>query len=142
MGRGKEQEPDARRAYEVRTGNIVDLVGFINHPRLLTGCSPDGLVDDDGGTEIKSVIPSVQIATIMDGGYPSEHVPQVQGCLWNTGRKWWDFISYSPDMLEHLQLYVYRVPPDPEYIERLSIEVSKFLREVDELYNTLMEIKS
>jgi hypothetical protein len=139
MARGKEYEPLARMAYEAATGNIVEEAGFINHPTLQTGCSPDGLVDQDGGTEIKSVIPSVQIATILDGGYPAEHHAQVQGCLWITRRIWWDFISFSPDLPEHLQLYVYRALPDTDYIERLSIEVSRFIKEADTIYQLLME---
>lgn len=139
MDRGHEQEPAARLAYEVATGNVVELAPFIKHPRLMTGCSPDGLVDDDGGTEIKSVIPTVQIATIQSGHYPLEHKPQIQGNLWITGRRWWDFISYSPDLPEHLQLYVYRVLPDPAYIETLALEVARFLKETDDLYLSLTE---
>jgi hypothetical protein len=63
----------------------VEQVKFIKHPTLAAGCSPDGLVDEDGGVEIKSVIPTVQIDTVLAGGYPSEHKAQIQGCLWITG---------------------------------------------------------
>jgi hypothetical protein len=63
--------------------------------------------DADGGIEAKCVIPTVQLDTILGGDYPSEHKAQIQGNLWITGRKWWDFVSYSPDMPEHLRLYVF-----------------------------------
>jgi hypothetical protein len=73
MQRGQAQEPDARMRYEVASGNIVEEVGFMRHAEIAAGCSPDGLIDDDGGVEIKCVIPAVQVETILVGGYPSEH---------------------------------------------------------------------
>ena len=133
MDRGQEQEQFARAAYEIKTGGIVDAVGFIQHPVLMAGGSPDGLVSPDGGVEIKSVIPTVQLETILAGGYPSEHRAQIQGNLWLTGRKWWDFCSYSEDLPENLRTYVFRVEPDAKYIVQLEAEVTVFLREVDAL---------
>jgi hypothetical protein len=138
MDRGTEQEPFARLAYEALTGEPVEQVGFLKHPILMAGCSPDGLVGSKGGAEIKSVISTVQVETIEGGEYPSEHRAQVQGSLWITGREWWDFVSYSPDMPEHLRLYVYRVTRDEPYIANLETEVRRFLAEVDERCARLM----
>lgn len=137
--RGHRQEPLARMAYEARTGYLVEEVGFVDHPKLLAGCSPDGLVDDDGGAEIKSVIPTVQVETILRGNYPPEHVAQVQGNLWVTERKWWDFNSYCPTMPARHRLYTFRVLRDEEYIANLAKEVETFLCEVDALHKQLME---
>lgn len=143
MERGQDQEPLARMAYEARTGAMVEEVGFIPHPEIRwCGCSPDGLIGDDGGIEAKSVIPTVQIETILRGEYPPEHRPQVQGNLWVTGRAWWDFCSYCPDMPEHLQLYVFRVTPDLEYIAAMERKVRAFLAEVDKLHARLMDTRS
>ena len=53
MAWGTATEPQARVAYEVKTGNFVDQVPFIDHPTIEGfGCSPDGLVGD-GLIEIK-----------------------------------------------------------------------------------------
>lgn len=139
MDRGTEQEPYARMEYEVQTGSLVEQVGFIPHPEIMAGASPDGLVDTDGGVEIKSVIPTVQVETLLRGGYPPEHRPQIQGNLWIANRRWWDFASYCPDMPEHLRLYVFRVERDERYIETLAGEVVHFLDEVDALYLRLMQ---
>lgn len=134
MGRGLVQEPHGRLAYEALTGEPVLQVGFLKHATLRAGCSPDGLIGDDGGIEVKSVIPTVQLETILGKDYPSEHRAQVQGNLWITGREWWDFVSYSPDFPQaHLQLYTFRVHRDEAYIENLEREVSAFLAEVDAL---------
>jgi hypothetical protein len=139
MDRGQEQEPFARMAYEERTGVMVEEVGFIQHPTLQAGCSPDALVGLEGGAEIKSVIPTVQLETIMRGKYPTEHRAQIQGNIWLSCRKWWDFNSYCPDMPEKLRLYTFRVERDESYIAMLEEEVTKFLNEVDEAYKRLME---
>lgn len=132
MDRGNEQEPLARLAYEARTDNLVDQHGFLQHDTLMVGCSPDGIIGTKGGAEIKSVIATVQVETILRGNYPPEHVAQVQGSLWITGREWWDFVSYSQDMPAHLRVYIFRVNRDDKYIAELETEVRKFLREADE----------
>lgn len=137
--RGQEQEPYARMAYEAARGVFVEESEFIPHPTLMAGCSPDGLIDDDGGVECKSVIPTVQIATIERGTYPPEHRAQIMGNLWVTRRAWWDFASYCADIrAEHLRLYVFQVKRDEEYIANLEKEVRMFLKETDELYARLM----
>lgn len=141
MDRGTEQEPLARLAYEAATGEPVELVGFIKHPLIMAGASPDGLVGHDGGAELKCVIPTVQLDTWLGGDYPSEHRAQVQGNLWITGRDWWDFCSYSPDMPAHLRLYRFRVRRDERYIATLEAEVRKFLEEVDALCDRLMRMR-
>lgn len=140
MLRGKMQEPLAKLAYESFTGEPIEEAGFIKHPLIMAGCSPDGLLGKNGGGEFKCVIPTVQLETILGGEYPSEHKAQVQGCLWITGREWWDFVSFSPDMPEHLRLYIYRVHRDESYIANLEREVIKFLEEVDALYGRLMRM--
>lgn len=140
MIRGHELEPVARMEYVIKTGCVVDQVGFIKHPTLMAGASPDGLINDDGGIEIKSVIPEVQIETIKRGGIPPEHIPQVQGNLWITGRKWWDFVSFSEDMPDKLRLYIFRVFRDDEYIHILETEVIKFLTDVDKEVTDILKL--
>lgn len=139
MERGIEQEPFARMEYEARTGNLVEDGGFIRHPSRPIGCSPDGLIDSDGGGEFKSVIATVQVETILAGKYPTKHRAQVQGNLWLSKRKWWDFASYCADMKqEHLRLYVFRVERDEPYIEMLEKEVTAFIDEAERLRDQLL----
>jgi len=137
---GTATEPQARMAYEAATGRMVFEKGFLKHPELeWIGASPDGLVDDLGGIEIKCPYNSaVHVETIMSK-MPAEHVAQIQGCMWVTGRQWWDFVSFDPRMPAHLRLYVERVARDPEYIDMLATEVSHFLDEVAATTKTLMD---
>lgn len=137
MDRGTAQEPYARMSYEAATGNFVEQIGFIQHDTLMAGCSPDGLIGSDGCVEIKSVIPTVQLETILAGEYPSEHRAQLMGALWLTGRDWIDFCSYSPDMPGNLRTYIFRVKRDEAYITQLAAEVTVFLTEVERLIEQL-----
>ncbi len=134
---GKDQEATARLAYEKKSGALVIEHGFLTHLTIDAGCSPDGLIGDDGGIEIKCPFNSmIHVETVL-GGMPSEHMPQVQGAMWITGRQWCDFVSFDPRLPENLRLYVQRIPRDEVFISNLESEVVKFLAEVAELEATL-----
>lgn len=140
MEYGTETEPQARMAYEAITGRMVLEKGFIKHPEIdWLGASPDGLVDDVGGVEIKCPFNSAVHVETLSAGMPKEHMPQVQGCMWVTGRKWWDFISFDPRMPWHLRMYVQRIEREQVYIDMLASEVGIFLKEVDAMTKQLME---
>ena len=130
---GTEQEPHARAAYSARTGELVEEVGFIQHPRLEhAGASPDGLVGDEGLVEFKCPATSTHLDTLLAGEVPSKHLAQIQWQMACTGRKWCDFVSYDPRLPEHLRMFVKRIPRDDKRIAELEAEVQKFLVELDE----------
>ena len=117
---GTEREPEARADYEFITGNKVDQFGFILDDSESYGCSPDGLIGDDGGLEIKCPAQTTQAGYWRDKqSGVKKYYQQIQGCMWVTGRKWWDFFSYHPDM-PHVLV---RVDRNEEYIEKLSQQV-------------------
>jgi hypothetical protein len=131
MRQGIEREPFARMAYESRTGELVEQVGFCRHEEIDAGASPDGLIGDDGGLEIKCPERSAHLRYLQQGMEPPEYTWQIQGGLWITERAWWDFVSYNPDFPEHLQLIVRRIKRNEEAIKKLAVAVSAFLAEVD-----------
>ena len=134
---GAEQEAAARAAYEQRTRVAVEETGFIAHDVLMAGCSSDGLVDWDGLIEIKCPYNSaVHIETLLNG-MPAEHMPQVQGQMWLTGREWLDFVSFDPRMPADLQLYTQRIKGNPEFQAKLEREIIAFSAEVDEIVSKL-----
>jgi hypothetical protein len=124
MARGKEDEGEAVCEYEALTGEIVTPCGFMRRGDV--GCSPDGLVGADGQIEAKTKNYDLHIACLDKGDVPSMHVPQVQGALWVSQRKWLDFVSHS----KGLPLFVKRVYPDLAYHARLKIEIEDFLAEI------------
>ena len=125
-----DHEPEARTAYERITGRIVEETGFVAHDTLMAGCSPDGLVDWDGLIEIKCPWGTANHIETLLNGMPAEHIPQVQGQLWITGREWCDFVSYDPRMPAELQLHVQRIQRDEAFIADLERRVTSFLAEV------------
>lgn len=107
MERGHAQEPIARMLYEEQHFVTVTNGGYFQHDEY--GDSPDGLVDDDGVLEIKSVIDSVHEATINRGKPDPAYKWQIVTHLDCTGRDWVDYVSYCADFPEWEQLVVYRV---------------------------------
>jgi predicted phage-related endonuclease len=136
---GTDCEPRSRMDYEARTGSIVEEVGFVKHPTLpMVGGSPDGLIGEDGGFESKSPYNSaVHLGTILEGAMPEEHMAQVQGIMWITGRQWWDFQSFDPRLPEPLNRYVQRIERNEDYIKQLEQEVIAFLAEVEAMLKRL-----
>ena len=117
MQRGTELEEFARMNYELETDREVRQVGFCMPDNgLRCGVSPDGLIGDDGGLEIKCPAPSTHVKYLRKGTLPTEYKAQVMGCLWITEREWWDFMSYHPQM-PNLLIRVHR---DDEYINQLE----------------------
>jgi hypothetical protein len=124
MERGKEQEAEAREAYELMRDVDTLQVGFIVNGDK--GCSPDSLIGSDGGLEIKTALPHIQVERLLKGDLPAEHRAQVQGNMWVTERQYWDFVSYCP----RLPLLIVRVPRDDGYIATLAGAVKEFNAEL------------
>lgn len=137
---GVDQEPIARAEYEVKTGNFVDQIAFVDHPTIANfGCSPDGLVGDDGLIEIKCPNTATHIDYVMQDKVPTKYIPQIQCQMAVTGRKWCDFVSFDPRLPDGLQILIVRLERDDEYIEKLEARVIKFLDEVNSAVNGLKE---
>lgn len=132
MERGTATEPQARVAYEVKTGNFVDQVAFIDHPTIQGfGCSPDGLVGKDGLLEIKCPNSATHWEYFKSKEPPKKYFIQMQAQMAVTGAKWCDFVSFDPRMPERSQLLIVNVPRDPEFILYMETEIKQFLSEVE-----------
>jgi len=129
---GTATEPQARVAYEVKTGNFVDQVPFVDHPTIAGfGCSPDGLVGTDALIEIKCPSSATHWSYIKANEPPQKYFIQMQAQMAVTGAKWCDFVSFDPRMPERSQLLIVNVPRDPEFILYMEAEIKQFLSEVD-----------
>ena len=130
MEDGIETEPLAREYYEQLFGE-VQQVGFVELNDYV-GCSPDGLIGDDGGMEIKCPYPNTHIDYILSNKMPAVYIPQVQGNMWVTGRKWWDFVTFCPKIKDRPFWYI-KVERDEKYIVNLAGEVDRFIADMQEL---------
>lgn len=127
MERGHEQEPIARMLYE--DAEFVDVTngGFFDCGDH--GDSPDGLIQQDGVIEIKSVTAAVHYATLKRGSFDPAYRWQLVGHLDCTGRDWVDFVSFCSEFPEASQLIVYRQTRDDfkDELKRLEERRAKFL---------------
>jgi len=140
---GHDAEPFARDEAEIRTGEIITQTGFLKHPTLpWVGCSLDGLIGTNGTYESKCPKnPTVHMKTWESGEMPEEHVAQVQGGMWVTGRKWCMFVSYDPRAPKEFRLFVKHIVRNDIYIANLEKQVKKFLAEVN-LKVKLLKLKA
>ncbi len=124
MQRGTALETEAIRFYEYDQDVDVQRVGFITLDDGSFGCSPDGLIGEDGGVEIKTPTAGGHVENIL--GMSTAYMPQVQACMWVTERKWWDLLSFNPGMPR----VIVRVPRDEVYISKLKAALEVFIPEL------------
>lgn len=120
MERGNALELAAIGDYEWKYGTEVTRCGLcIRDDDLLAG-SPDGLVGEDGGVEIKTPGIVTHVDYLLNGF--EDYYVQVQGLLFVTGRKWWDLYSFNPTLGEVRKRYT----PDPEFQEQIEDALIRF----------------
>lgn len=127
MRRGRELEPEARKVHEFQCDVIVEPCGLVLTEDEKFGASADGLIGEDGGAEYKCLMDPTRIMDVILSRDIEEYMPQVQGCLWLTGRKWWHFCLYVPALAEiGKALTVFEVQRDDNYINALEADLLAF----------------
>lgn len=138
---GIEREPAGRMAFEMATEHNIEQVSFIKLDDALIGCSPDGLISEDAGFEVKCPSKAVHFEYLsLTDKPPAAYIPQVQGCMLVTGRSHWYFATYNPDFPPELQLHWIRVERDEAYIKTLDAALVQFNAEVQETVATLQQM--
>lgn len=139
---GTENEPVARLAYSLATGNDVEETGFWVDDEIGAGASPDGFIGEDGLLEIKCPNTATHLDTLRRREVPYQYVAQVQGQMWITGRKWCDFVSYDPRLVGDAQMIIIHVERNEAYIKELAEEIEKFMVEVVEQVEFVKDYKA
>jgi hypothetical protein len=126
LERGHEMEFHARMIYEARTRSYVTESG-ICVDESGHGYSSDGLVNADGLIEVKAPIDSAAILAMWETGDTSEYDHQMQGGMWQTARKWCDFLMYVPDLASiGKDLFIKRIWRDDAFIDQMVTELYRF----------------
>ncbi len=123
--RGKREEENARLMYQRVTGNFTERAGIILTDCGRFGYSPDALVGDEGGIEIKTPQPK-QLFNVVQRGDISEYIDQCTGGLWIAERQWIDLVIYMPEMPAGQQLYIQRIHRNEREITALRNELFAF----------------
>lgn len=127
MEQGTILEAEARPWYAFSRDVDVATPGFCTTDDGLLGASPDGLVGKDGGLEIKSFQPCHSLEVLMKNEVPDGNIVQIQTCLIVSGRKWWDFVSYS----RQFPNVVIRCTPDEKIQKAIRDAHASFLTKFD-----------
>ncbi len=135
---GIEHEPNAKHAYTLATGRKIQDVGFVLPDNTdAYGCSPDGLIGDDGQIQVKCPAPETLIAYHAGGVLPLVHKPQVQGELFITGREWSEFYAWHPELTP----FCLQIEPDYEYHAKIADCLLKLLQEIKRIESHVSKMR-
>jgi putative phage-type endonuclease len=138
MQHGTEYESEARKAYCFYNDVVVEEVPFVDHPTIaMSGASPDGLIGNVGGLEIKCPNTSTHIEYVLTGNIPKKYLTQMMWQMACCELSYVDFVSYDPRLPEELRYWHKRIHRDDETIGDLEVKVSKFIAEIDEKIDAL-----
>lgn len=135
MQHGNDYEGQALLKFQEETGlEVKPNTGFHQHDDWIGG-TPDAFVEDDaivevkcpwnGGNHIYSLLNKVV--------YNDDHMYQIQGYLWITGRKKCYFVTYDPDLIEELQLNIIEVQRDEEMISGIANVMEEVKKKITEI---------
>ena len=130
MERGNELEPFARAWYADVIFAPVEETGFAYDADKRAGASPDGLVGENGGLEIKCPLQSNHIKHLIADVVPKEWIVQVHGCIWLCDRQWWDFVCFCDD--PNVPNMLTRVMRDDAMCAAFDVHIAAFCDELDE----------
>lgn len=135
--RGREKEAEAVDLYAFTHDAIITRVGFVTTDDGLCGCSPDALIGDLGGLEVKVPKAETMVEIISyhqkHNAAPAKYTQQPQACMWITGRFFWDQMFYHPD----LPPLVVRQTPDPLQHAAFAKAVAAVIAERDSQLDSL-----
>ena len=117
MQRGTLLEPEGRKEYEKIKGVKVKEVGGVELGKYIW-VSPDGLIDNDGLVEIKCRNNEKHLDLLRTEKVSSGVIWQMQMQMLVTGRKWCDFVSYNPNLVQNL--FIKRFTPDEKKFKALE----------------------
>ncbi len=136
MEAGQILEEEARPWYELQFGEEIQRVGLCLTDDERVGCSPDGLIGEDMGIEIKCPEPHTHVRYILAGELPKDYAAQVHGGMFVTGRPLWRFLSYR----RHFPSLVLLVERDEAIQAKIRDALETFLGALDEAKARMIEI--
>ena len=138
MQDGSDREPFARMLYEAENQQAVEQVGFSLHPVWdWFGASPDGLVGDEGGVELKCPAEMTHDAYAANIDLlVQEYKGQVLGnMICFPEREWWDLVSfqpYAPDSLKLLKAPRFHRSDWKDTIDQIEARAQELNTQIEE----------
>lgn len=119
---GEILETEAIPWFALTFSQRVRQVGFIESDDGLCGCSPDGLLGEDNGLEVKCPSAQVHVKYLLGGCVPKDYLAQVHGSMFVTGFPRWTFLSYR----RGFPSLVVEVTRDEEIMAKIGEAIAKF----------------
>ncbi len=138
MAWGLEQEPAAKQAYELATGQMLTDCGLFDHGEIDNfAATPDALLPG-ALVEFKCPQTTTHVSWLLAGGVPEQHKPQILAQLACTGRESAVFVSYDPRIRNAArQLFIVEWTPEKAEIEAVESAARTFLAEVEAMWEIL-----
>lgn len=134
---GQLQEEKARNYFAALLESDIETIGGMESDDGRLWCSPDGIIGERIGLEIKCPNPDTHIGWLLDGPLvPAEHILQVQFALFVTGWREWQFLSWVKD-LPHLAV---RVTADQAIQASITEALAEFYGRFDLAWAKLCEL--
>jgi hypothetical protein len=127
---GRNTEEEARDYFAMERGIDIEQLGFCTTDDGRFGCSPDGLVGEHEGLELKCPKMKTQVRYLIDDVLPIEYAPQVHWSMIVTQRPVWNFMSYAVGL-----------PPLIIRVERNEYTV-KVAEAMERFWNLLTEMRA
>lgn len=136
MDIGAMLEDEAKPYASFALGLDIQSVGLITTDDGRIGASPDGLIGEDSGIEIKCPRTENHIRYLLANEVPKDYAAQVHGALLVTERPRWKFMSYA----RGLPALVVDVERDVEILDKLAGALSIFLSRLDTAWEKLCNL--
>ncbi len=136
---GIEQEPVAKAAFELETGQLITPCSFFEHPVIHDfGATPDGLLSEDAVIEFKCPQTTTHIAWKLAGEVPEQHRLQILAQLACSRRSRAVFVSFDPRCPPKSQLFIREWTPAQSELQSLEDGARQFLAELESMWEQLV----
>ena len=138
--------PDSANTLAMENGSVVETIarpwfaftydvdvatpGFCVSDDGRIGCSPDGMLPDGSGLEIKSPMGANHLRYLVKNEVPADYRVQVAFSLYVTNAPHWNFVSFH----RSLPALVVKVERDPKADAAIKMALEIFFEKFDPIY--------
>lgn len=124
-----DMEPEAASYYAIMNDAAVTAQdAYIEsdlHPMF--ACSPDGLVNDDGGVDFKRLDDHNHVKMLLGAPADKKYSMQCHWCMFITGRQWWDLFFYCETLPDSMRGFTIRIERDETMMKEMQEQAEKLL---------------
>ena len=134
MAWGNEHEAGAIEMYEKTTKRKVKSAKFYKNKSIKgSGSSVDGYVGHDGLIEVKCPYNGANhVSVMLSNEIESKYFAQIQKQLFDTGRKYCDYVSYDPRLKAKYKIHIIRILPDEKMFAEFKTKIVSIAQMINE----------